>query len=179
VTGTDASTESDPGARRGPEPEPEPIRFFGTTWVHRDGGYGWRRAGLAAGALAAAALGAAAVGYSLAGVLAATSGPAMPFLVVIGFGACSVLAFHHTWASFTRRRRPQGVDPEAARGLYALGFIGIALAYFVRALYEAPGERLHRAEYEERTAPPAGAQSGPASGTQSGARSAPSGPRPD
>jgi hypothetical protein len=152
VTGTDTSTDAGAGTLRGPGPEP--IRFFGTSWVHHDSGYGWRRAGAAAGSLALAALGVFAVAFGVEGVLAATSGPAMPFLVVIGFGACSVLGFHHTWTSFTRRRRSQAaVDPEAARGLYALGFIGILLAYFLRALYEAPGEGLHRAEYEARSAP--------------------------
>ncbi|MFE4061445.1 hypothetical protein ACFXP3_35010, partial [Streptomyces sp. NPDC059096] len=31
-------------------PEPEAIRFFGTTWLARDGGYAARRAAVAAGA---------------------------------------------------------------------------------------------------------------------------------
>ena len=35
-------------------PQPEPIRFFGTTWVDHDGGYGLRRVGVAVGSLAAA-----------------------------------------------------------------------------------------------------------------------------
>lgn len=125
---------------------PQPIRFFGTTWLRHDGGYGWRRAGVAAGALVAAALGAALLGLGVQGVLAATSGPAMPFLAVGGVSVCTVLGFHHTWRSFVRRAA--GSDPEGAKGLYAVGFVGVLLAYFARALVEAPGERLRRTEYE-------------------------------
>ncbi|OSP37930.1 hypothetical protein B7767_36020, partial [Streptomyces sp. 13-12-16] len=36
-------------------PQPEPIRFFGTTWVDHSGGYTARRVGVAVGSLAAAA----------------------------------------------------------------------------------------------------------------------------
>src|SRR5581483_3845317 len=35
-------------------PRPEPIRFFGTTWVNHDKGYALRRIGAATGSLAAA-----------------------------------------------------------------------------------------------------------------------------
>jgi hypothetical protein len=138
-----AAADVAPGAAAG---APQPIRFFGTTWVRHDGGYGWRRVGVAAGALVAAALGAALLGLGVQGVLAATSGPAMPFLAVGGVTVCTVLGFHHTWRSFVRRAA--GSDPEGAKGLYAVGFVGVLLAYFARALVEAPGERLRRAEYE-------------------------------
>ncbi|NEE46548.1 hypothetical protein G3M55_18235, partial [Streptomyces sp. SID8455] len=45
-------TPAPPGTPAGPQPEP--IRFFGTTWVDHDGGYGLRRAGVAVGSLATA-----------------------------------------------------------------------------------------------------------------------------
>ncbi|MEV7413260.1 EamA/RhaT family transporter, partial [Streptomyces althioticus] len=36
-------------------PHPEPLRFFGTTWVDHSRGYAARRLGVAVGSLAAAA----------------------------------------------------------------------------------------------------------------------------
>ncbi|MGX1251126.1 hypothetical protein RKD48_003637 [Streptomyces ambofaciens] len=35
------------------------------------------------------------------------------------------------------------------RGLLAIGFVGSLLAYFFRTFTEAPGEKLHREEYEK------------------------------
>lgn len=146
-TETTSDTETWPGQA----PGAEPIRFFGTTWVNRDGDYRLRRAGVAAGALLAAALGVVVLIFGMQGILAATSGPMLPFLYTIAFTVCSVLGFHHTWMSFLRRRAQTAEDqPEAAKGLYTIGFIGVLLAYFARALVEAPGEKLHRAEYEAR-----------------------------
>jgi hypothetical protein len=149
VNGTETTTDADTGP--GQASGPEPIRFFGTTWVNHDGDYRMRRAGVAAGALLAAAVGVVVLIFGMQGILAATSGPMLPFLYTIAFAVCSVIGFHHTWVSFLRRPAPTAEDqPEAAKGLYTIGFIGVLLAYFARALVEAPGEKLHRAEYEER-----------------------------
>ncbi|MFE2137646.1 hypothetical protein ACFW9X_31475, partial [Streptomyces sp. NPDC059466] len=40
------TTETRTGTPAGPQPEP--LRFFGTTWVEHDGGYPGRRAGVGA-----------------------------------------------------------------------------------------------------------------------------------
>jgi hypothetical protein len=127
-------------------PRPEPLRFFGTTWVHHDHGYAARRIGVAVGSLLAAAAACFVLGFAYQGLQIADSGPFVTGLVVVMFAVCSVLAFRHTRESFSRRPDP---DRQASlRGLLAIGFVGSLLAYFVRSLTEAPGERLHRAEYD-------------------------------
>lgn len=130
-------------------PRPEPLRFFGTTWVDHDAGprgYAARRAGVSLGSLAAAALGSFVLRFAYDGLRIADVGSLVSVLMVVMFAICSALAFGHTWGSFTRRPDP---DRQASlRGLLAIGFIGSLLAYFVRSLKEAPGESLHREEYE-------------------------------
>jgi hypothetical protein len=127
------------------EPQPEPIRFFGTTWVLHDGGYGWRRAGAGAGSLAAAALGALVLRIGFSGLSDAHIGGFVTAVAVVGFAVCSALAFQRTWRGFSARRTP---GQSSDQGLHAIGFIGSLLAYGVRCLAEAPGEGLRRAEYE-------------------------------
>ena len=127
-------------------PRPEPIRFFGTTWVDHDGGYGARRAGVAAGSLVAAAASCLVLRLAYQGLQIADVGKPVNLLIVVMFAACSALAFGHTWGAFTKRPDPQ--RQASLRGLLTIGFIGSLLAYFVRSLSEAPGEKLHREEYE-------------------------------
>ncbi|MEU1273369.1 EamA/RhaT family transporter [Streptomyces sp. NPDC005799] len=127
-------------------PRPEPIRFFGTTWVNHDNGYPLRRIGAATGALAAAVAACLVLVFAYQGLQIADSGAFVTALVVVMFAVCSGLAFRHTWDSFHRRPDP---DRQASlRGLLAIGFVGSLLAYFFRSLTEAPGETLHRDEYE-------------------------------
>ncbi|MEU8787333.1 hypothetical protein [Streptomyces sp. NPDC048637] len=142
-----ASPESGGAASGGPGPEA--IRFFGTTWLHHDGGYGLRRAGVAAGSLALAAAGAAVLRFAFQGLEIAAVGPFVGILVVAGFAICSALAFRRTWDGFVRRPDPaaQGAADKSAQSLMFIGFIGSLLAYFCRSLIEAPGEKLHRTEY--------------------------------
>ncbi|MFJ9909572.1 EamA/RhaT family transporter [Streptomyces sp. NPDC101152] len=140
----DNGTPSAPAGSTGPHPEP--IRFFGTTWVNHDNGYPLRRAGAAVGSLAAAAVSCLVLRFAYQGLQIAAIGAFVTVLVVVMFAVCSALAFRHTWDSFTRRPDP---DRQAAlRGLLAIGFVGSLLAYFIRSLTEAPGEKLHREEYE-------------------------------
>ncbi|MER6358802.1 EamA/RhaT family transporter [Streptomyces sp. NPDC001634] len=127
-------------------PRPEPIRFFGTTWVDHDGGYAARRAAVAAGSLATAAVSCLVLGFAYQGLQIANVGEPVTLLVVVMFAVCSVLAFGHTWGAFTKRPDPE--RQATLRGLLAIGFIGSLLAYFARSLSEAPGEKLHRQEYE-------------------------------
>jgi hypothetical protein len=141
------------GRTSGGGPRPEPLRFFATTWLDHDGGprgYAARRAAVSAGSLAAAALGCLVLRLAYEGLRIADVGSAVTVLMVVMFAVCSALAFSHTWGSFTRRPDP---DRQASlRGLLAIGFIGSLLAYFLRSLREAPGESLHREEYEEARA---------------------------
>ncbi|GCB47064.1 EamA/RhaT family transporter [Streptomyces sp. NL15-2K] len=127
-------------------PRPEPLRFFGTTWVNHDHGYTRRRIAASAGSLAAAAVSCLVLRFAYEGIQIAAIGGFVTALVVAMFAICSALAFRHTWDGFNRRPDP---DRQASlRGLLAIGFVGSLLAYFARSLTEAPGEKLHREEYE-------------------------------
>ncbi len=184
---SDAQNPAGSPDRGGPEggPEPEEIRFFGTTWVHHDGGYAPRRAGVAAGSLALAAAGAVVLRFAFQGLEIAAVGPFVGILVVAGFAICSALAFRRTWDGFVRRPDPAAHSAAGSSGqsLMLIGFIGSLLAYFCRSLLEAPGEKLHRAEYtaarerharrrSARTGNPA-AKNGPAAKSTSSAKNAP------
>ncbi|WP_128433542.1 EamA/RhaT family transporter [Streptomyces cyaneus] len=127
-------------------PRPEPLRFFGTTWVDHDNGYTARRIAVAVGSLATAAASCLVLRFAYQGLQIAEVGSFVAVLVVVMFAVCSALAFRHTWDAFTKRPDP---DRQASlRGLLAIGFVGSLLAYFFRSLTEAPGEKLHRQEYE-------------------------------
>ncbi|WP_309062110.1 EamA/RhaT family transporter [Streptomyces sp.] len=144
--GTPDSTAGSPEAGAPGGPRPEPIRFFGTTWVDHSGGYTARRVGVAVGSLAAAAASCFVLRLAYQGFRIADVGGFVTVLMVVMFAICSALAFRHTWESFTRR--PDPARQASLRGLLAIGFVGSLLAYFFRSLTEAPGEKLHREEYE-------------------------------
>jgi len=128
-------------------PRPEPIRFFGTTWVDHDHGYALRRVGAAAGSLAAAVASCLILRFAYEGLQIADTGSFVTVLVIAMFAICSALAFRNTWDGFGNRPDP---DRQASlRGLLAIGFVGSLLAYFLRSLTEAPGEKLHREEYDK------------------------------
>ncbi|MEU7054948.1 EamA/RhaT family transporter [Streptomyces sp. NPDC046197] len=128
-------------------PRPEPLRFFGTTWVDHDNGYTARRIGVAVGSLVAAAVSCLVLRFAYQGLQIANSGAFVTLLVVVMFAVCSALAFRNTWDGFGKRPDP---DRQASlRGLLAIGFVGSLLAYFFRSLTEAPGEKLHRQEYDQ------------------------------
>ncbi|QGV79239.1 hypothetical protein [Streptomyces ficellus] len=141
TSSTDSTTSTPAG------PQPEPIRFFGTTWVGHDGGYGLRRAGVAAGSLAAAVAGAFVLRFAYEGLAVADVGGFVNGLLVVMFAVCTSIAFGRTWQGFTRRPADPARE-DALRSLKAIGFIGSLLAYFLRSLTEAPGEKLLRSEYE-------------------------------
>ncbi|MEU6488049.1 hypothetical protein [Streptomyces sp. NPDC046887] len=128
-------------------PQPEPLRFFGTTWVEHDGGYGLRRAAVAVGSLAAAAAGGFLLRFAYQGLTLAEVGGFVGILVVVMFAVCSAIAFRKTWEGFTRRPADPARE-DALRSLKLIGFVGSLLAYFLRSLTEAPGEKLLRSEYE-------------------------------
>ena len=135
-----------PAGSSGGTPRPEPLRFFGTTWLHHDNGYTPRRIAAAAGSLAAAAASCLVLRFAYEGLQIADTGSFVTLLVIVMFTVCSALAFRNTWDAFGKRPDP---DRQASlRGLLAIGFVGSLLAYFFRSLVEAPGEKLHREEYE-------------------------------
>ncbi|MET9420893.1 hypothetical protein ABZY06_09180 [Streptomyces sp. NPDC006540] len=141
------SEQSENTTASGGGPEPEPIRFFGTTWVGHDGGYGLRRAGVAAGSLITAFAAALLLRLAYQGLAIAEVGSFVNVIVVVMFAVCSAIAFRKTWEGFSRR--PDGSSSEdALRSLKMIGFIGSLIAYALRCLGEAPGEKLRRAEYE-------------------------------
>ncbi|MFJ9411686.1 hypothetical protein [Streptomyces sp. NPDC101393] len=169
-------------------PEPEEIRFFGTTWVRHDGGYALRRAGVAIGSLALAAAGAVVLRFAFQGLEVADVGAFVGVLVVVGFAICSALAFRRTWDGFTRRPDPaaESAADKSAQSLMLIGFIGSLLAYFCRSLVEAPGEKLRRAEYATarerherrrgaRTGNPAAKKNRPQGGSQNRSQGRPQG----
>ncbi|MGW3123382.1 EamA/RhaT family transporter [Streptomyces sp. NPDC001107] len=127
-------------------PRPDALRFFGTTWVNHDNGYGLRRIGAAVGSLTAAVAACLVLRLAYQGLQLAATGAFVNILIVAMFAICSALAFRNTWDSFTRR--PDPARQASLRGLLAIGFVGSLLAYFFRSLTEAPGENLHREEYE-------------------------------
>ncbi|MGW3648129.1 EamA/RhaT family transporter [Streptomyces sp. NPDC000878] len=138
---------SDKNARGGDTgPSPEPIRFFGTTWVEHDADYTARRVGVAVGSLAATAASCLILRFAYEGLRIAEVGGLVTLLVVIMFATCSALAFGHTWGAFTKR--PDPTRQASLRGLLTIGFVGSLTAYFLRSLREAPGESLNRQEYE-------------------------------
>nr|WP_107407591.1 hypothetical protein [Streptomyces griseus] len=135
------------GSGTAPGPQPEPLRFFGTTWVDHDGGYGLRRAGATAGSLVATVASCFVLRFAYQGLEIAEVGDFVGMLVVLMFAVCSAIAFRKTWEGFGRRPAdPSGED--RLRGLKSIGFIGSLLAYFFRSFTEAPGEKLRRREYE-------------------------------
>ncbi|MER7346546.1 EamA/RhaT family transporter [Streptomyces aurantiacus] len=139
----ESRTEQTPGTPAGPQPEP--IRFFGTSWVDHTDRYGLRRVGVAVGSLGAAVAGCLVLRFAYQGLEIADVGSFVNMLVVIMFAICSAIAFRRTWEGFGKRHDPQSVA--SMRSLMMIGFIGSLLAYFFRSLKEAPGEKLHREEY--------------------------------
>ncbi|MFG3099498.1 EamA/RhaT family transporter [Streptomyces sp. NPDC048182] len=146
ANGTNGTPDTPAGPATPTGPRPEPLRFFGTTWVAHDHGYAARRAGVAAGSLALAAASCFVLRIAYEGLQIADIGGFVTALMVLMFAVCSALAFRHTWSAFTTRPDPDRLA--SLRGLLAIGFIGSLLAYFLRSLTEAPGEALHRAEYD-------------------------------
>ncbi|MEU3714039.1 hypothetical protein [Streptomyces catenulae] len=149
---TPGGPERAPGPGTGPAdggPTPEPIRFFGTCWLHHDRGYALRRVAVAVGSLLATLAGAVVLRFAFQGLAIGEVGPLVTVLVIAGFAVCSALAFRRTWDGFVRRPDPSSASAadRSVQSLLLIGFLGSLLAYFCRSLVEAPGEKLHRAEY--------------------------------
>ncbi|MFI5665119.1 EamA/RhaT family transporter [Streptomyces sp. NPDC051684] len=135
-----------PSTSPAPGPQPEEIRFFGTTWVDHSGHYGLRRAAVGVGALVLAVAGCFVLRFAYEGLAIADVGSLVNLLLIVMFAVCSALAFARTRTGFTERHDPE--KQASLRGFLAIGFVGVLIAYALRCVVEAPGERLRRGEYE-------------------------------
>ncbi|MFF7457652.1 hypothetical protein [Kitasatospora sp. NPDC008115] len=132
-------------------PEPEPIRWFGTSWVERDGGYRLRRVLVPAGALLAAAAAALLLRFAVDGIRVADNGGFLNGLLAAAVAICSLLAALRTWKLLAEGKEnlTGWMAEEKSLGVvWVIGGVGALLAYFVRSLREAPGEAVRRARYE-------------------------------
>ncbi|MDT0382680.1 hypothetical protein RM572_28425 [Streptomyces sp. DSM 42041] len=131
-------------------PQPPPILFYGTTWADHSGGYTVRRLALGLGALLLAAVGALVLRLAYQGLGVAQVGDWVRVSTVVAFAVCSSVAFTRTLSRY--RARPEGVDEvreRSMRSILIVGFLGVLLAYALRSLVEAPGEKLLRADHEQ------------------------------
>ncbi|MFJ9607890.1 hypothetical protein ACIRS1_16270 [Kitasatospora sp. NPDC101176] len=136
-------------------PEPDPIRWFGTSWVERDNGYWLRRVAVSAGALVAAAAGAFALRLGVEGVALSDGGGFLNGLLTAAIAICSLMAALRTWKVLTEGKdRLTGwmTEDRSLGAVWLIGGVGSLLAYFVRSLTEAPGEAVNRAAHERALA---------------------------
>ncbi|WP_254407595.1 EamA/RhaT family transporter [Streptomyces sp. GMY02] len=145
------AVDADDGGRGRGGPEPEAIRFFGTSWLAHDRGYPARRIAVSFGSLAATVAACLVLRFAYQGLESANVGGFVGWLVVVMFGVCGAIAFRHTWDGYLRRPADADRD-DSLRGAMTIGFIGSLAAYFLRSLKEAPGESLRRREYEKSRA---------------------------
>ncbi|MFE2411172.1 hypothetical protein ACFVSN_33985 [Kitasatospora sp. NPDC057904] len=132
-------------------PQPEPIRWFGTSWVHRDHGYWPRRVAVSAGSLVIAAAAAFVLRLAVEGVALSAQGGFLNTLLVLAVALCSLLAALRTWKVLAEGKdRLTGwmTEDRSLGAVWMIGGVGSLLAYFVRSLTEAPGEGVRRARYE-------------------------------
>ncbi|MFI2607223.1 hypothetical protein [Kitasatospora sp. NPDC018619] len=132
-------------------PEPEPIRFFGTSWLNRDGGYWLRRVGVSVGALLATAAAVLVLRFGVEGVALSDSGGFVNGLLTAAIVVCSMMAVRRTWKALTEGRDQLTgwmAEDKSLGAVWMIGGAGSLAAYFVRSLVEAPGESVRRAAYE-------------------------------
>lgn len=130
-------------------PRPEPILFYGTRWVDRSDGYVLRRIALTVGAFVGTFVGALLFLLAYQGLAFSEAPSWINALVIVAIGLCTVIAFVKSWSGYVRpaESRDESVDT-SMRSLRMIGFVGGLLAYALRSLVEAPGEKLLRTEYE-------------------------------
>ncbi|MFC8720025.1 hypothetical protein [Kitasatospora sp. NPDC057198] len=149
TTRTTGTTTTADGA-----PAPQPIRWFGTTWVQRGTGYWLRRAAVSAGALAATAAGALLLRLGVSGVRISGAAP-LTLLLMLAIGVCCALAGLRNWKILTEGRDSLTgwmAEEKQLAGVWLVGSTGALAAYFARSLVEAPGEGLKRAVYDQESA---------------------------
>ena len=136
-------------------PQPEPIRFFGTSWVARDRGYWPRRVAVSAGALAATVAGALLMRLGVQGVFISRSGTLVNALLVVAVLVCTAVAAVRAWTVFGSGRASLTgwmAEDRSTGPMLAIGFVGALAVYFLRSLAEAPGEAEKRARHQRALA---------------------------
>lgn len=134
-----------------PGATPEPIRWFGTSWVERGPGYLARRVVVPLGALLAAAAGALLLRFAVEGVRDSEAGGLVHLLLVGAIGLCSLLSGLRTWKVLSEGKESLTgwmTEEKSLGAVWLIGFVGTLVAYFLRSLLEAPGEKVKRARYE-------------------------------
>lgn len=132
-------------------PAPEPIRYFGTSWVARGRDYRVRRVLVPIGALATVVAGAFLLRFAVDGVQLSKAGGFVDVLLVAAIALCSCLAALRNWKQLAEGRAALTgwmAEEKSLGAVWLIGCVGAAAAYFVRSLSEAPGEAVRRAEYE-------------------------------
>ncbi|MFG2822564.1 hypothetical protein ACGFX4_24405 [Kitasatospora sp. NPDC048365] len=146
--------QSTPKTDRDGAPAPEPIRWFGTSWVEHGTDYWLRRVAVALGALIATVAGAFLLRFAVQGVQMSDAGSLVDALLIGGIAVCSAMAGLRNWKILTEGRQSlSGWTADRSLGaVWAIGFVGALAAYFLRSLVEAPGEGLQRAVHDQATA---------------------------
>ncbi|MFD5463999.1 hypothetical protein ACFWIQ_14450 [Kitasatospora sp. NPDC127059] len=133
-------------------PEPEPIRFFGTSWVDRDNGYWLRRVGVSAGALAATAAAVLVLRFGVEGIALSDNGGFLNGLLTAAIAVCSLMAVRRTWKALTEGKDQLTgwmAEDKSLGAVWLIGGAGSLAAYFARSLVEAPGEAVRRAAHQK------------------------------
>ncbi|MFI6446282.1 hypothetical protein [Kitasatospora sp. NPDC050543] len=149
------SQDPTPAPRPAGAPQPQDVRFFGTSWVERGSGYRLRRALVPIGALAAAVAGAFLLRFAVTGVQLSDAGGLVNGLLIGAIGICSCLAALRTWKLLSEGRDALGgwmAEDGSLGAVWLIGGVGTLLAYFLRSLTEAPGEAVERRRYEKSLA---------------------------
>ena len=149
-TGRPAGRER--SGRREEEPRPEPLRFYGISWVDHSRHYGLRRTALTVGSALLTLAGVLLLWFCCAGLMGSGGGGWLGTLVVVALVLCTALAFTRAWSGYVRPQPADAVAEAQFRTIKVIGFVGLLLAYTLRSLVEAPGERLRRADYEAAVA---------------------------
>ncbi|GAA2745154.1 hypothetical protein [Kitasatospora cinereorecta] len=149
------SEQSTPRGTGDGAPEPEPIRWFGTTWVDRKADYRVRRVAVSLGALVAVVAGALLLRFAVSGVQLSDAGALVDALLIGAVALCSAMAAIRSWKIFTEGRRSLTgwmAEDKSLGAVWLIGFVGALAAYFFRSLVEAPGEGVARAAYDQAVA---------------------------
>ncbi|MEV7772877.1 hypothetical protein [Kitasatospora sp. NPDC086791] len=136
-------------------PEPEPIRWFGTSWLNRDGGYWPRRVGVSVGALVATAAVVLLLRFGVEGIALSDNATFLNGLLTVAIAICSMMSALRTWKVLTEGKdRLTGwmAEDTSLGAVWLIGGAGALAAYFARSLVEAPGEGVRRASYERAVA---------------------------
>ncbi|MFE6051183.1 hypothetical protein ACFQ6N_10530 [Kitasatospora sp. NPDC056446] len=136
-------------------PEPEPIRWFGTSWLNRDGGYWPRRIGVSVGALAATAAAVLLLRFGVEGIAVSDSGTFLNVLLTAAIAICSMMSVRRTWKVLTEGKDQLTgwmAEDKSLGAVWLIGGAGALAAYFARSLVEAPGEAVRRAAHERAVA---------------------------